>query len=506
MLRPLLALLFSVALLAPRASATWSIILIDTRTGEIAVASATCLENFDLAVWVPIVVTGVGAGCAQSFVDPSGGNRLYIRDQLRLGTSPAQILAGLAARDASHQTRQYGIVDVRGRALGFTGTSAGAYAADRVGQVGDIAYAIQGNVLTAGAVLAAAEVALFTTPGDLGEKMMAAMEAAYAFGGDGRCSCSESNPTRCGAPPPGFQKSAHVAFMITARPGDTDGGCEPIRGCASGSYYMRLNVAFQRPSDPDPVLTLRQRYDQWKASQRGRPDHFLSTIDYSATTLPLDGRTTIQGRLTLRDREGNPVTVGGASVQVVAAPDSTAPVTIGAVTDNGDGTYGFPVTAGTTFGRVRLLALVDDGSGPRQVRAPEITTSRDRLWVSRSELSIQSGGTLDFSIQPGAAFGRNKPWVLLASLSGTSPGIFFPPFYYLPLNPDALFNATLLAAFDGIMPELIGYTGAQGLDSTSVRFPPGLYGLPAGRDISWAYALFAPVTLTSNAVGVRIVR
>ncbi|MGA1523155.1 MAG: DUF1028 domain-containing protein, partial [Planctomycetota bacterium] len=128
MLRGILQAFLALVLLAPTASATWSIILIDVRTGEMAVASATCLENFDLAVWVPVVVVGKGAGCAQSFVEPSASNRIYMRDQLRLGTTPAQILSGLAGRDPNHQTRQYGIVDVAGRAVGFTGTVAGAYA------------------------------------------------------------------------------------------------------------------------------------------------------------------------------------------------------------------------------------------------------------------------------------------------------------------------------------------------------------------------------------------
>ena len=54
--------------------------------------------------------------------------------------------------------------------------------------------------------------------------------AARALGGDGRCSCSVSQPTSCGVPPPGFQKSAHVAVFVVARLGDTNGLCNRIRG------------------------------------------------------------------------------------------------------------------------------------------------------------------------------------------------------------------------------------------------------------------------------------
>lgn len=506
MLRPLLAALLALVLLARPVSATWSIILIDRRTGEIAVASATCLTNFDLAVWVPVIVVGKGAGCAQSYVDPSGATRVYIRDQLALGTPPSQILTGLAALDPGHQSRQYGLADVLGRAIGFTGSGAGAYASDRVGQVGDIVYAIQGNVLTGGPVLAAAEIAIYTTPGDLGTKLMAAMEAARSYGGDGRCSCSESTPTACGSPPPSFTKSADVAFMIVARPGDVDGVCNPTVGCASGSYYMRLNVANRLRPDPDPVGLLRGLYDQWKAQQRGRPDHFLSTFTFSSATLPVNGQTVVNGRLVLRDREGNRIT-GGVTAQIAVDAASTTNATLGAVRDNGDGTFDVPITAGTTFGRLILQVRVNDGSGARQIGPkPTLSTSgsTERLWASRTEISATTGGIVDFAVQPGFLFGANRIWVLLASISGTRPGINLPPYYNLPLNPDVMFQVTLQAAFSGIMPELVGRTSSAGLAATAVRFPPRMYALPIGTNVSFAYALINPVTLTSEAVTFRI--
>ncbi|MFN6041354.1 MAG: hypothetical protein ACK46V_05560 [Phycisphaerae bacterium] len=61
--------LMSVAGIASPAHATWSIILIDTRTREVGIASATCLTGFDLRAGSPVVVTGVGAAAAQSFVE-----------------------------------------------------------------------------------------------------------------------------------------------------------------------------------------------------------------------------------------------------------------------------------------------------------------------------------------------------------------------------------------------------------------------------------------------------
>ena len=142
----ILAGLFFLLLLAPAARATWSILLVDQRTGEVAIGSATCLTGYDLRQLASVVVVGRGAAAAQSYVDTTGRNRVLIRDQLVLGTPPAQILALLAAQDPQHQTRQYGIVDAQGRSLGFTGTGAGAWAGHLTGRFGTVSYAIQGKI------------------------------------------------------------------------------------------------------------------------------------------------------------------------------------------------------------------------------------------------------------------------------------------------------------------------------------------------------------------------
>ncbi len=215
------------ASVAGHARATWSIIIIDTRTREIAVGSATCLTGFDLQAETPILVPRVGAGTAQSFVEPSGVNLTFIRDGLVTGLTPEQILAGLASRDAGHQSRQYGIVDAEGRALTFSGTGAGPWAGGLTGRVDDLVYAVQGNVLTGEAVVRASVDAIIRTPGDLADKLMASMEAARAMGGDGRCSCDAPRADGCGAPPPAFTKSSHIAYMLIARDGD-DNACQSV--------------------------------------------------------------------------------------------------------------------------------------------------------------------------------------------------------------------------------------------------------------------------------------
>lgn len=95
---------------------------------------------------------------------------------------------------------------------------------------------------------------------------------------------------------------------------------------------------------------------------------------------------------------------------------------------------------------------------------------------------------------------------MLASNSGSFPGIFVPPFVVIPLVPDPLFFATVQAAFSFIMPELIGVTPQNGVTRTSITFPPGIYGIPLGSDVTFAYVLWNPLSLASNPVKVTLVR
>jgi hypothetical protein len=203
----------------------------------------------------------VGAATAQSSVDSTGQNRVFIRDHLALGVAPQDIITQLATFDAAHQSRQYGIVDYLGRTATFSGTGDGQWAGGQtgqfdavyLGQVGTIAYAIQGNVLTGQPVVDMAVQAVITTPGDLPAKLMAAMQAARSMGGDGRCSCNPSNPTGCGSPPPSFTKSAHIAYMLIARAGDSE-GCNGIyRAGTSSAIAAAVDLAGD--SFPDLIVS-----------------------------------------------------------------------------------------------------------------------------------------------------------------------------------------------------------------------------------------------------------
>jgi len=109
----LVILATSIMAAAPTARATWSIVIADESTGEVAVGTVTCLTSFDLRAIVPVVVVGKGGGAVQSAGDFDGIRRPVIFDQLGLGTPPEEILQILSGI-SGHQSRQYGITDTAG--------------------------------------------------------------------------------------------------------------------------------------------------------------------------------------------------------------------------------------------------------------------------------------------------------------------------------------------------------------------------------------------------------
>lgn len=372
--RCLLAIVGFAAWPAESSHATWSIVAVDTSTKEIVIGAATCLVNFDLKFYLPVMDVGIGGACAQAAVDGTAPiNRRKIWDGFNAGTAPADILALLASTDPQHQSRQYGIVDVLGRAVTFTGSNTSAYANGMTGTFGTRVYAIQGNILAGAPVLIDAEAALISAAGDLPEKVMGAMEAAHARGGDGRCSCSPSAPTSCSFPPDPFTKSAHIAFLIGSRIGDTNGNCTFSTGCANGNYYLSINIANQMATDPEPIGQLRSQFDAWRTNLIGRPDAVHSTAVATPLALPANGATSML-LITLRDWQDMQLPNGAPSVTVQLEAGSPGVTTIGSVTNHGDGTYSVPITASLLTGTDRYRITANDGVRPVVLTpSPQIT-------------------------------------------------------------------------------------------------------------------------------------
>lgn len=249
-------------------SATWSIIAVDTRTGLVVIASATCVSaeglrsRGGLKGIQAVIVPGVGVAAAQAGVDGTGANQMLIFEQIRMGTDPDEIIRMLS-EDPRFQSRQFGIVDLQGRAAGFSGAGNGYASLGLQGEVtGEgIYYAIQGNILESDMVVLEAVEAFMASQGTVLDRVMAGMEAADNAGGDSRCSCRTQ-------PVPDTEmncrhRTAHVAYIAAAKPEDTIG-----EGHSDGDYSLWIDVDDENTEvdeSPNPVETLRMRYDAWKA-------------------------------------------------------------------------------------------------------------------------------------------------------------------------------------------------------------------------------------------------
>lgn len=250
------------------ASATWSIIAVDGATGWIVIASATCVSQAALrgfpakGLWdiQAVVAPGVGVAAAQAGVDATRANQELIYRELKKGTPPDSILRLLSA-DERIEARQFGIIDLRGRSAGFSGARNGAASLDVQSTVRgtDIHFSIQGNILASDAVVLDATRAFLETEGTMLDRVMAAMEAADAAGGDVRCTC-ETEPV---PDAPCDSKNAHVAYLLAAAPDDPEGA-----SFNDGDYSVFLSVTdedIQPDENANPVITLRRRYDRWRA-------------------------------------------------------------------------------------------------------------------------------------------------------------------------------------------------------------------------------------------------
>ena len=266
------AFLLSLLLFPSSAFATWSVVALNSKTGQSVVASATCVTGANLERRAPpfglrniqaIVVPGKAAAAAQAGVDATFANQNLIYAELQKGTDPAKIIEMLSA-DPAFQSRQFGIIDMTGRAAGHSGTGNQASSLHEQGQVPGqpIFYSIQGNILASDEVVHAAVKAFIAESGELTDRVMAAMEAADAKGGDKRCSC-ESTPK---TPAPCVTKTAHVAYILLAEKTDTN-----KEKFSDGNFAMFINVTEQdikAEEDGNPVKTLRLRYDAWKKTKR----------------------------------------------------------------------------------------------------------------------------------------------------------------------------------------------------------------------------------------------
>lgn len=178
-LLPLLALLLGVGAVSP-ASATYSIVARDPETGQLGVAVQS--HWFQVGTVVTWAQAGVGAVATQSFVQPAYGPKGL--ELMRQGVAPEEALKRLVEADEQRDVRQVAFVDAQGRVAAWTGEMCIRAAGHAVGD----GFSVQANLMVADTVWPAMaktyRKAVADGTGDFAERLLLALEAAQAEGGD----------------------------------------------------------------------------------------------------------------------------------------------------------------------------------------------------------------------------------------------------------------------------------------------------------------------------------
>ncbi len=178
---------------------TFSIVARDPQTGDMGVAVQS--HWFSVGSSVTWAEAGVGAVATQSFVDPSYGPKGL--ELMRGGMSAGKALVTLTQADKNSDVRQLGFVDASGHSACFTGRKDIAAAGHKAGLMkgprqedapttqlagGRVdfgeAYCVQANLMSNDGIWPAMDKAFVAAKGDLADRMLAALDAAQAAGGD----------------------------------------------------------------------------------------------------------------------------------------------------------------------------------------------------------------------------------------------------------------------------------------------------------------------------------
>jgi uncharacterized Ntn-hydrolase superfamily protein len=271
---------------------TWSVAAIDPVTGDVSVASASCVPSHADAL--ASLVPGKGAAATQASFDLKNRNVVY--QAIQEGLTAEQVIARVTdpANDTNTNSRQYGVVTLNNGVVhvaGFTAPSrlgttarttggrggapatpppAGTAAQQWAGVKADasMGVTVQGNTLASEDVVGKGlEAFQWTDPtgfNSLTDRVMRALEAGAVWGGDVRCNNSgteTANNIR-----PGTRQTAAMAFIVAARGTDAPYAADSIGMSDQGtekSPWLSISIRAERGGD-NPLLELRLRYDRWR--------------------------------------------------------------------------------------------------------------------------------------------------------------------------------------------------------------------------------------------------
>lgn len=157
---------------------TFSIVARDPPKGSLGIAISTARPC--VGAGTVYVQQGVGAIASQAWTNPRLGT-----DGLRLlevGLSPEAALTVLLEDDSHAARRQVGAVDAWGRVFAYSGAECEGWFGHRPGDN----YSVQGNMLVSGDTIEAMATTFESTRGHLAQRLVAALEAGQAAGGDKR--------------------------------------------------------------------------------------------------------------------------------------------------------------------------------------------------------------------------------------------------------------------------------------------------------------------------------
>jgi uncharacterized Ntn-hydrolase superfamily protein len=229
---------------------TWSICAHDPETGAFAVAVAT--RAFAVGANCPYVRAGVGAVSTQSITNRYLGPAVL--DAMARGLTPEQAIRGALAADEGRGIRQLHAVDRHGRTAAWTGENC----VEWCGGVGLPGASFAGNMLAGPQVIAATAEAFAASAGrPLAERLLGAMEAGEAAGGDrrGRQSAALVLTTTEDFPDINLRVDDHTAPLEELR---------RLHGIWERDGLPRLVVA-PRKADPAGLIDLDVFEAGWKA-------------------------------------------------------------------------------------------------------------------------------------------------------------------------------------------------------------------------------------------------
>jgi len=225
---------------------TFSLCAIDPATGQSGVAVTTRVPFVGRAV--PWARAGVGAVATQSWTIVEYGARGL--DMLAEGVGPEQVLERLLADDKGRELRQLGLINMSGAAAAFTGAENGPWAGSRQGEN----YTVQGNVLVGRETIDAVANHFEATAGsgmELAERMILALEAGQAAGGDKRKGNLQSAAIRVADPNDPGRGGDHLAVSI-----DVGEHAAPVQEMKRIYYAKKRRLGYREFSEvqgPDVV-------------------------------------------------------------------------------------------------------------------------------------------------------------------------------------------------------------------------------------------------------------